>query len=64
MFIRRLHFSKIYPYVSPTCDKCKPDDGTLGQLLCSCPKRMDFLHKMFQCTVMLMADIRHLIAIW
>ena len=51
--IHRLHFSKtklnrIFPSVSPTCDKCKSGDGTLGHLFWSCPKLRPFWYDIFK----------------
>ena len=51
--IHQLHFSKtklnrIFPSVSPTCDKCRSADGSLGHLFWSCPKLRNFWVDIFQ----------------
>lgn len=51
--LHRLHYSKtklhkIYPTVSPLCQRCKSADGTLAHLFWSCPKLYDFWCSVFQ----------------
>ena len=50
--IHRLHYSKtklnkIFPTVSPTCDKCKTSDGTLAHLFWDCSKLSGFWDDIF-----------------
>uniref|UniRef100_A0A669DW20 Reverse transcriptase domain-containing protein n=1 Tax=Oreochromis niloticus TaxID=8128 RepID=A0A669DW20_ORENI len=50
--VHRLHYSKtklnkIFPNVSPKCDKCRLVDGTLGHLFWSCSKLTAFWTSIF-----------------
>lgn len=50
--VHRLHYSKtrlnrIFPALSPTCDKCKSADGTLGHLFWSRSKLTRFWDDIF-----------------
>lgn len=51
--IHRLHYSKtklhrIYPSVSPLCDRCKTADGSLAHLFWLCPHLQKFWCEIFQ----------------
>ena len=50
--IHRFHYSKVmlhtfYPSVSPICDKCKSNDGTLLHLFWDCPLIYQFWSRIF-----------------
>lgn len=51
--VHRLHYSKtrlnrLFPSISPLCDKCKVSNGTLGHLLFFCPLLENFWSESFQ----------------
>lgn len=52
--IHRLYLSKvklhlIFPDVSPLCNRCKIEDGTLIHSLSSCTKLQDYWNNIFDC---------------
>lgn len=51
--LHRLHYSKtrlnrLFPSISPMCDKCKAGDGTLGHLFFLCPMLQTFWSDIFK----------------
>lgn len=51
--MHRLHFSKtklhrIYPNISPLCDRCKSAEGSLAHLFWTCPNLYNFWREIFQ----------------
>ncbi len=51
--MHRLHYTKaklnrLYPSISPLCDRCKSADGTYGHIFWSCPEVSEFWKSIFR----------------